>query len=200
MKVLIFSLLIFFVSFPCLGSVVEEKKFSLEKEAGEILVIEGHQKGILEIRGVETDLVRLSGHLEVKGEDQVEIRQFYEGVAVSASRAQEKVIIEISRPAVLSPGMDHAIYLQLLVPREMDLEIITGTGEIKIEEISGNIKIEGSGAFLKIKGGTGNIEATGLKKGFIEDFTGGKIYIRSEQEVKLKNVQGDIQEEIKSEQ
>lgn len=197
MKIMVFFLLALLISNPGFCSVVEEKKFSLEEKAEEVLVIDDHQHGEIQIKGVETESIKLTGYLEVFGEDQTQIRQFYEGVRIEAIREEGKIIIQISRPDLLDPGMDHAIYLEILVPHEIDLDIKTGRGRVEIKEIKGNLVLRGAGAILEIRDSSGNINARGLKTGHIENFSGGKICLSSEDEVTLIEVEGEIHQEIK---
>jgi len=197
---LIFFLLISMVPVLTAASVVEEKEFYLEEEAQEKLVIEGHQKGEIKVVGKDIDLIIVSGYLQVYGENQAEIRQFYEGVSIETLREGDKIILEISRPDLISPGMDHEIFLEIQVPKEINLDIKTGSGKIVIRDLSGEIFLEGSGAFLDLRGGTGNIQARGLLGGHIEDFAGGEISLSSQEEVKLVNVEGEIQQEKVSDQ
>lgn len=200
MRWLIFFLLISMVPVLTAASVVEEKEFYLEEEAQEKLVIEGHQKGEIKVVGKDIDLIIVSGYLQVYGENQAEIRQFYEGVSIETLREGDKIILEISRPDLISPGMDHEIFLEIQVPKEINLDIKTGSGKIVIRDLSGEIFLEGSGAFLDLRGGTGNIQARGLLGGHIEDFAGGEISLSSQEEVKLVNVEGEIQQEKVSDQ
>ncbi len=200
MRWLIFFLLISMVPVLTAASVVEEKEFYLEEEAQEKLVIEGHQKGEIKVVGKDIDLIIVSGYLQVYGENQAEIRQFYEGVSIETLREGDKIILEISRPDLISPGMDHEIFLEIQVPKEISLDIKTGSGKIVIRDLSGEIFLEGSGAFLDLRGGTGNIQARGLLGGHIEDFAGGEISLSSQEEVKLVNVEGEIQQEKVSDQ
>lgn len=199
MKIMVIFLLALVISNPGFCSVVEEKKFSLEEKAEEVLVITDHQQGEIQIKGVETDRIKLTGHLEVYGEDQTEIRQFYEGVKVKAFREEGKVIIQISRPDLLSPELDHAIFLEILVPQEIDLDIKTGAGRVEIKEVRGNLVFQGAGAILEVRESSGNILAQGLKGGHIENFSGGKICLSSEQKVTLIEVEGEIYQEINNE-
>jgi len=199
LKVLVFLLLALMISIPGFGSVVEEKKFSLEEKAEDVLVIADHQQGDIQIKGGETDRIKLKGYLEVYGEDQAEIRQFYEGVKVEAVREEGKIIIQISRPALLTPGLDHAIHLEILVPHEIDLDIKTGSSRVEIKEIKGSIVFQGAGTILEVKDSSGNIQARGLKGGHIENFSGGKICLSSEEEVTLIEVEGEIYQETKNE-
>ncbi len=199
MKIMVIFLLALVFSSPGFCSVVEEKKFSLEEKAKEVLVITDHQQGDIQIKGVQTDRVKLTGYLEVYGDDQTEIRQFYEGVKVEAVQGEGKVIIQISRPDLLSPELDHAIFLEILVPQEIDLDIKTGAGRVEIKEVKGNLVFRGAGAILEIRDSSGNIQAQGLKGGHIENFSGGKICLSSEQEVTLIEVAGEIYQEINNE-
>ncbi len=199
MKIMVIFLLALVFSSPGFCSVVEEKKFSLEEKAKEVLVITDHQQGDIQIKGVQTDRVKLTGYLEVYGDDQTEIRQFYEGVKVEAVQGEGKVIIQISRPDLLSPELDHAIFLEILVPQEIDLDIKTGAGRVEIKEVKGNLVFRGAGAILEIRDSSGNIQAQGLKGGHIENFSGGKICLSSEQEVTLIEVDGEIYQEINNE-
>jgi len=199
LKIMVIFLLALVFSSPGFCSVVEEKKFSLEEKAKEVLVITDHQQGDIQIKGVQTDRVKLTGYLEVYGDDQTEIRQFYEGVKVEAVQGEGKVIIQISRPDLLSPELDHAIFLEILVPQEIDLDIKTGAGRVEIKEVKGNLVFRGAGAILEIRDSSGNIQAQGLKGGHIENFSGGKICLSSEQEVTLIEVDGEIYQEINNE-
>jgi len=199
-KALLLILPLLLISVGLTAKVVEEKEYSLSLEAAEVLVIEGHREGVIKVEGTDTKKVQVRGHLEVYGDDQEHIRQFYEGVELEGEIIEGQTLIRIIRPDLMLPGVEHALFLEVEIPREMDLELQTGASRVEIRNINGHIRLEGSGATLLIEEGTGNIDARGLKGGLIRNFCGEMIRLETEQEVELEGVEGNIEQKIISSQ
>jgi len=151
--------------------------------------------GGLTVQGIEgMEMIRVMAEIESEGGDKSEFKLLTEKlVRLDLKRESDKALLRSDILAQPFENGQSRINLQIVMPGEMNLQIVDGSGEIVVKNIRGDLKIDdGSGAIqvgnitgrVFIKDGSGDIA--------IEEVTGSIEISDGSGEIEIQQATGDV--------
>jgi DUF4097 and DUF4098 domain-containing protein YvlB len=121
--------------------------------------------GRIEVTQGEGREVEVVAERRVRGGSEDEARRFLESLSMGEEVSAERVRIEAQLPDQRSSGRSVTVSYTVRVPSGLNLSLVTGNGEVVIENVTGTVDASTTNGGIGAEGISGSVKATAVNGG-----------------------------------
>ena len=151
--------------------------------------------GLLELKGVEgRDTIHVAAEIEVENFKEEDLQKFIEkNVRLNLKKKQNTAFLQSDIDAHFIDNIDARINLVVSIPGKLNLDIIDGSGAIKVSDLTGDLRIDDDSGSIEIENITGNVSVYDSSGSIvIEDISGNVMVKDGSGFVGIDYIKGDV--------
>lgn len=151
--------------------------------------------GSLQVRGVD-DLTQLQATavIELAGGEETDLPEIIKNnLRFTLEKRKDKALLSSTLDIAGTEKLDPRIHLKVEIPKGMHLQIVDGSGSIRVLDLLGNLKIDDDSGAIEIENCVGRLTVEDSSGSITIDNISGKVFVKDGSGwIDIADVHGDV--------
>lgn len=189
-KILLILLMIYGVSFAVQAQ-TWEKSISGELPDRELLLMQEHMFGKVEVIGENISSIQFQGKIVISTTNTSWAKEQVDKFYLDSHSTLQEAYLVFKRPAQIPKGVDYRVDLIVRVPKEISVNMKTFAGVVNVSSVHGFVELTGQKSIFSGTQLSGKARLTGVQQVNLDRFTGA-LFLEGGKDTTLNNITGDV--------